>query len=309
MLRRAPAPVKALLAASALSMGAAGCAYNEELGRNQLLFTGSMDAAGQAAFEDIKQKQKVSTDPRYTDRLNRVAPRIIRAAGGNPAEWEYLVFEDESLNAFALPGKKIGIHTGIMDIMQNDAQLAAVVGHEIAHVNYNHSGERASQGTLAQIGLIGAQVGAAAACSGGDRACQQNSGQLAQALGVGVVYGAILPYSRKHELEADTGGVRYMARAGYDAREAIDFWSNMAAASEGQQRPPEFASTHPANETRIENLQREVAAIRGEALSAAPEAAPRQGRALAAATAPRPSAAGATGGVQGRSGLVDDGRR
>ena len=307
MFKRTPRSLKALMAASALSMGAAGCAYNEELGRNQFILGGNLDAAGQAAFDDIKKKQSVSTDPRYTQRLNRVAPRVIRAAGGNPAEWEYLVFEDESLNAFALPGKKIGIHTGIMDIMENDAQLAAVVGHEIAHVNYNHSAERQSQGTLAQIGLVGAQIGLAGRCERGDRACQQNSGQLASVLGAGAIYGLILPYSRKHELEADTGGVRYMARAGYDASEAIDFWSNMAAKSQGQERPPEFASTHPANETRIDNLRREVNAIKGIR-----DADWDEGRPLSEA---RPSALDAavipprTGGVQGSSGLVDDGRR
>lgn len=288
MFKRSSASVKALLAASALSLGAAGCAYNEELGRNQFIFGGNLDSAGAAAFDDIKKKQKVSTDPRYTQRLNRVAPRLIRAAGGNPAEWEYLVFEDQSLNAFALPGKKIGIHTGIMDIMENDAQLAAVVGHEIAHVNYRHSAERQSQGTLAQIGLVGAQIGLATRCERGDRACQQSSGQLASVLGAGAVYGLILPYSRKHELEADTGGVRYMARAGFDAQEAVDFWSNMARASEGQERPPEFASTHPANGTRIENLQREVSAIKktrtGRQRSSSLDAGGATNKALVAAT-------------------------
>ena len=305
MPTRAKRSLKALLAASALSLGVAGCAYNEELGRNQFIMGGDLSGAGKAAFEDIKKQQTVSTDPRYTERLNRVAPRLIRAAGGNPAEWEYLVFEDDSLNAFALPGKKIGIHTGIMDIMENDAQLAAVVGHEIAHVNYRHGAERQSQGTLAQIGLVGAQIGLATQCERGDRSCQQSTGQLAAALGAGAMYGLILPYSRKHELEADTGGVRYMARAGYDANEAVDFWTNMAAASAGQQRPPEFASTHPANETRIQNLRREVEAIRGARTSSLADDAPR-GRALRAA-AERPAAAPAGGGVRGASGLVDGG--
>ena len=262
----------ALAGAAVLSIGAvAGCVYNEELGRNQLLIAGgkSMDAAGAAAFEDIKKKQSVSTDRRYTDRLNRVAPRLLRAAGEDPGEWEYLVFNDESLNAFALPGKKIGIHTGIMDIMENDAQLAAVVGHEIAHVQYNHSAERSSQGMFAQIGLVGSQIALGSQCKANSarerQACQQNTQQVAQALGLAAMYGAILPYSRKHELEADTGGVRYMAQAGYDAGEAIDFWTNMARASANSQRPPEFASTHPATDTRIENLRREVAQIRGQA--------------------------------------------
>ncbi|MBB4659409.1 M48 family metallopeptidase [Parvularcula dongshanensis] len=301
-MRRPRRHFKALLAASALSLGATGCTYNEELGRNQfLLGGGDMSQAGQAAWNDIKAEQKVSTDPRYTERLNRVAPRIIRAAGGNPAEWEYLVFEDPTLNAFALPGGKVGIHTGIMDIMQNDAQLAAVVGHEIAHVNYNHSAERSSQGLLAQLGLIGAQIGLGSRCSGTaaqQQACQQNSGQLAQALGVGAMYGLILPYSRKHELEADAGGVRYMAAAGYDAHEALRFWQNMASASEGQERPPEFASTHPATETRIAALQEEVAQIYGEGGAPARSSAAPQ-----APAGPVPTNAQPSGRVQGTSAL------
>jgi predicted Zn-dependent protease len=264
-------PIKALLAATALSLGVGACAYNEELGRNQLLLTGgsSLAQAGQAAWNDIKQQQKVSTDPRYTEALNRVAPRLLRAAGEDPAEWEYLVFEDPSLNAFALPGNKIGIHTGIMDIMQNDAQLAAVVGHEIAHVQYDHSAERSSQGLLAQLGIAGAAIGGSLACNAGDRTCARNTQQLTQALGLGAMYGAILPYSRKHELEADAGGVRHMAQAGYDAEEALDFWQNMARASAGQQRPPEFASTHPATETRIAALRQEIDQLRGAGPSAA----------------------------------------
>ena len=267
-------------AAALLGAGSLGaCAYNEELGRSQLIVAGSqqMAQAGTAAWNDIKQKQRVSTDPRYTERLNRVAPRIIRAAGEDPAEWEYLVFEDESLNAFALPGKKFGVHTGIMDIMENDAQLAAVVGHEVAHVNYRHSAERSSQGMLAQVGLAAATIGLSTRCgntrtAAERRSCQQSSQGVAQALGVGAMYGAILPFSRKHELEADTGGVRYMARAGYDPQEALDFWTNMAARSASRQKPPEFASTHPADETRIANLRREVDAIRSATRTSAVEA-------------------------------------
>ena len=255
-----------------------GCAYNEELGRNQIMLAGSdsMAQAGTAAWNDIKQKQRITTDRRYTERLNRVAPRIIRAAGEDPAAWEYLVFEDESLNAFALPGKKFGVHTGIMDIMENDAQLAAVVGHEVAHVEYRHSAERSSQGMLAQVGLAAATIGLGSRCGGATsaaerRSCQQSAQGVAQALGVGAMYGAILPFSRKHELEADTGGVRYMARAGYDPEEALAFWTNMAARSADRQKPPEFASTHPADETRIANLRREVEAIRSATQTSAVE--------------------------------------
>jgi predicted Zn-dependent protease len=258
----------ALAAIIASVAGVAACTYNEELGRSQLLFAGRDDMAQAAAgsWEQLKKQQPISRDERYTSRLNRVAPKLIRAAGGNPAEWEYLVFEDKSLNAFALPGGRIGIHTGIMDIMQNDAQLAAVVGHEIAHVNYRHSGERYSQNMVASIGIGAASIAAGVSCDGTPqerRACEQRSGALVQALGLGAVYGAILPYSRKHEIEADEGGVRYMAKAGYDTCESVRFWERMQAASAGQARPPEFASTHPTSETRIGNL-RQITAQQGK---------------------------------------------
>lgn len=247
-------------------LGLTSCEYNDELGRNQLLFGTSpqqMASAANSAWVDLKRQQKVSTDPRYTSRLNRVAPKIIAAAGGNPNEWEYLVFEDKSLNAFALPGGKIGIHTGIMDIMQNDAQLAAVVGHEVAHVNYRHGAERYSQGMLTQLGLAGLSVYGSSQCSNettsaARQQCQQNAGRWVQALALGATVGVVLPYSRSHELEADSGGVRYMAQAGYDPRQALVFWTNMARAGQSSARPPEFLSTHPATNTRIANLEREV---------------------------------------------------
>jgi len=228
---------------------AAGCAYNETLGRNQLLFV-SQDQMAQlasGAWSDLKKTEKITTDPKYTSRVNRVAPKIIQAAGGNPAEWEVQVFQSDQLNAFALPGGKIGIYTGILDIMENDAQIAAVLGHEVAHVNFNHSGERysqaaATQGALSAGGAVlgGSQTGAAAM----------------QALGLGAQVGLLLPFSRKHELEADKFGVRYMYRAGYDPNEAIRFWEKMSSQKNGA--PPEFLSTHPSDATRIEQLRREI---------------------------------------------------
>lgn len=248
------------LACLVVLAGLTGCAYNPELGRSQLIFTGeaSMAQAAASSWNQIKQQQRVSRDPAYTSRLNRVAPRLLSASGENPAQWEYLVFESDDLNAFALPGNKIGIYTGIMDIMANDSQLAAVVGHEIAHVKYRHSAERYSQNVLASVGIIGATVALGSGCDSRDANCQDRSSAAAQALGIGAIYGAILPFSRKHELEADVGGVRYMQRAGYDVCEAITFWRGMARASAGQSRPPEFASTHPASQTRINSLRTEI---------------------------------------------------
>jgi predicted Zn-dependent protease len=203
-----------------------------------------------SAWTDLKKQQPVTTDPKYVNRVKRVAPKIIQAAGGNPAEWEVQVFKSDQLNAFALPGGKIGIYTGILDIMDNDDQIAAVLGHEVAHVNFNHSGERYSQTAAAQTAL-----GAGSAVAGGSQA----GGAAMQALGLGAQVGLLLPFSRKHELEADKFGVRYMARAGYNPNEAVKFWEKMSSSKNGA--PPEFLSTHPSDATRIAQLKREIALL------------------------------------------------
>ncbi len=241
------------LAAGSIVVLAPGCAYNEELGRSQLLFvsSGQMAQLGASAWSDLKKQQRVSTNTRYTSRVQRVAPKIIAASGGNPAQWDVQVFDSKDLNAFALPGNKVGFYTGILDLMENDDQIAAVMGHEVAHVVYNHSGERYSQSTLAQTGLTVAQV----AVSG-----NQYQNQILGVLGLGASLGVILPFSRKHELEADKFGLRYMHRAGYNPNETIRFWTKMAS-QKGGGGPPEILSTHPADATRIAQLQREIALL------------------------------------------------
>ncbi|NJM34653.1 MAG: M48 family metalloprotease [Rhodomicrobium sp.] len=241
------------LAAGSVVVLAPGCAYNEELGRNQLLFvsSGQMAQLASSAWTDLKKTEKTTNDPKYKSRMNRVAPRIITAFGGNPSEWEVQVFASKELNAFALPGNKIGFYTGILDIMENDDQIACVMGHECAHVNYNHSGERYSQSTLAQTGLTVAQV----AVSG-----NRYQNEIIGVLGMGASLGVILPFSRKHELEADKFGLRYMHRAGFNVDQAIVFWQKMSAKKDGA--PPEILSTHPSDATRIAQLQREIALIR-----------------------------------------------
>ncbi len=242
------------LACGSVVVMAPGCAYNEELGRSQLLFAspGQMAQLASSAWTDLKKQERISTNPKYVDRVRRVAPRIISASGGNPSAWEIQVFESKDLNAFALPGNKIGLYTGILDVMENDDQIATVIGHEVAHVNYNHSGERYSQSTLAQGGLSIAQV----AVSG-----SQYQNQILGVLGAGASLGVILPFSRKHELEADRFGLRYMHRAGYRPDEAIRFWTKMSAQKQGG-GPPEFLSTHPADATRIDQLRREIALLK-----------------------------------------------
>lgn len=237
------------IAAGSVVVLAPGCTYNEELGRSQLLFvsSGQMAQLASSAWSDLKQQEPLSTDRRYTDRVQRVADKIIRAGGEDPAQWEVQVFQSDQLNAFALPGGKIGFYTGILDLMENDDQIAAVMGHEYAHVRYNHSGERYSQSNLAKTGLTVAQV----ATSG-----SQYGGSIMSVLGIGANLGVILPFSRRHELEADKFGLRYMNRAGYNPNEAVRFWQKMAASKSGT--PPEFLSTHPADSTRITQLKREI---------------------------------------------------
>ncbi|GAB4517577.1 MAG: M48 family metallopeptidase [Parvularculaceae bacterium] len=243
------------LAAGSVFAYVGGCTYNEELGRSQLLLvsSGQMAQLAASAWTDLKRQEKLSTDRRYRDRVNRVMPRIIAAGGDNPANWEYEVFESDQLNAFALPGGRVGFYTGILDIMENDSQIATVGGHEYVHVRANHSGERYSQALTSQAGLAAAQVAVASSDS-------SYGPQLLAALGLGVQLGVLLPFSRRHELEADRLGLRYMYRAGYDPNEAVRFWQNMEARSQGG-RPPEFLSTHPGPERRIAQLQREIALL------------------------------------------------
>ena len=241
------------LACAGLAAVVAACAYNEELGRDQfsLLSGQQMASLGATAWSDVKSKENASSDPRYVSRLDRVAPKILRAAGEDPAQWEWKVFASKDLNAFALPGNHFAVYTGLMDLMENDAQLATVVGHEVGHVRANHGGERMSQQLGANVTVQAAQ---AALGSGGQ------TGQLALgALGLGAQYGVLLPFSRKHELEADKLGLVYMNRAGYDPSEALKFWQKMGAA--GGPKPPEFMSTHPADGTRIAQIREIIATL------------------------------------------------
>ncbi|WP_425410247.1 M48 family metallopeptidase [Hyphococcus sp.] len=207
-----------------------------------------------SAWTDLKQQQPTTNDPKYTSRVRRVMPRIISAANENPAGWEVEVFASDDLNAFALPGGKIGFYTGILDIMANDSQIATVMGHEVAHVKFNHAGERYGRTAAAQAGLSVAQVAL------GDGGASQVA---LQALGLGAQYGVILPFSRQHELEADRYGLRFMHRANYDVDEAVRFWENMSSMKQGE--PPEFLATHPNDATRIAQLRQEIAVLKGGA--------------------------------------------
>jgi predicted Zn-dependent protease len=217
-------------------------------GRSQLMMMpdNQMDQMGVQAFSKLKQTQPVSKNARYTNFVNCIARPITQIVGGG--KWEIVVFENPELNAFALPGNKVGVYTGLVSMVDNQDQLAAVIGHEIGHVIAKHSNERASnESAMSQgMGIVSAVVGTP----------QTAMGQLGMAaLGIGAQYGVLLPYSRTQESEADVIGLDLMAKAGFNPQQSIRLWQKMSQASQGQQ-PPEFMSTHPADSSRIEGLNK-----------------------------------------------------
>lgn len=216
-------------------------------GRKQLNLVndGQISELGAQSFEQLKKEKPISKDQKLIAPVQCITKRLLTVMGEDPAAWEVLVFVDDSPNAFALPGRKLGVHTGMMKLVKNQDQLAAVLGHEIGHVLAHHGAERMSQGMLTQVGLQAADL-----VLGQD---SQKNQLIMGALGLGAQFGILLPYGRKQESEADTLGVRYMAKAGFDPAQSVELWRLMAQASGGQSSP-EFMSTHPSNETRIKDL-------------------------------------------------------
>ena len=239
--------LKKFLLSVAVSLILSACATSPT-GRTQFIYMpdNQVDQMGLQAFDSMKSKNPISRNPRYSQFAQCVTYAITRETGG---QWEVVVFEDESLNAFALPGNKIGVHTGLIQLVDNQDQLAAVIGHEIGHVLARHSNERLSQETAVSTGLAMVQSVTQP---------QTALGQTALGLlGVGAQYGVILPYSRIHETEADTIGLDLMARAGFEPRQSINLWLKMDKAAQGGQ-PIEFMSTHPSHGSRIDNLNQHM---------------------------------------------------
>lgn len=223
-------------------------------GRNQLILVGDeqMQQMGVDSFQQLKANNKISQDRNKQQYVRCVATHIIDALPQewSGRDWEVVVFEDDSANAFALPGGKIGVHTGLLDVAETPSQLAAVVGHEIAHVLARHGAERVSLQVASQAGMQLADIMARQHVEGSTE--QQI---LMAGLGIGTQVGILLPFSRTHESEADQYGLNLMARAGFNPEESIQLWKNMDKASKGQ-RPPEFLSTHPEPDNRIVALQK-----------------------------------------------------
>jgi predicted Zn-dependent protease len=235
----------------ALILGAAltsGCTTSPT-GRSQLVLMpdSEMNQMGLQAFTNIKSKTPIETSRSTNSYVQCVGNAITREVGGR---WEIVVFRDDAANAFALPGRKIGVNTGLLKVAENQNQLATVIGHEVAHVLSQHSNERVSQKFAVEqgLGLINAIASP-----------QSATGQtLMGLLGVGAEYGILLPYTRVQESEADMLGLDLMAKAGFDPRESVNLWVNMSRANKGQ--PPEFLSTHPSNSTRISQLKARIPA-------------------------------------------------
>lgn len=215
-------------------------------GRHQFLALSpaELDKMGVSAYQEIKSQTSISQNVQQNQYIQCIANHIIQASGSNQS-WETNLFEDKSVNAFALPGGKIGINTGLLSVAKNQHQVAAVMGHEVGHVLAQHSNERMSIEYASSTGLQLLSV-----IAGAD---STEKGTLIGLLGVGAQFGIALPFSRKHESEADLIGLELMAKAGFDPRESITLWQNMAAA--GGSGGPEFMSTHPSHSTRIKDLE------------------------------------------------------
>ncbi|MCG9697351.1 M48 family metallopeptidase [Shewanella sp. Isolate11] len=226
-----------------------GCATHQSpTGRGQVLLFSSMqmDQMGAESFAAMKKQQPISQDKQLNQYVQCVANRITAVLPGQQPKWDVVLFDSEQVNAFALPGGHIGVYSGLLSVANNQHQLAAVLGHEVAHVLANHSNEQVSR---AQMTGTGMQL-ANAALEIGE---VSHRDLYMAALGLGAQVGFILPYGREQETEADIIGAQLMAQAGFDPRESISLWQNMAKA--GGSQGPELMSTHPSHGRRIADLQ------------------------------------------------------
>jgi predicted Zn-dependent protease len=243
----------AMLACSSALLAAAGCATVPETGRSQLLLISPQQEMqlGLTEFNKLKESVPISRDAAQQAQLNNVGKRIAAVAPLPGARWEFVLFDQpDEANAFCLPGGKVGVYTGILPVTRDEGGLATVVSHEIAHAVARHGAERASEQLVMQAG---GQVLDAVLASN----APEYRGAVLAAYGIGGQLGRTLPHSRAQELEADRLGLIYMARAGYDPRQAVAFWKRFAAyqKQQGGGQPIEFLSTHPLDETRIRALE------------------------------------------------------
>ena len=249
-----------LVVLSSLLCMLCGCTEVEITGRKQfnIISDSTMNSRSFQYYGEFLAEHKVITGTEQAQMVKRVGGQIQKAveqycekngisdqlAG---YKWEFNLVEDPNVNAWCMPGGKVVVYTGIMPIAQNETGLAVVLGHEIAHAFAKHGAERMTQGLFVELGGIALETALK------DKP-EQTKNLFMQSYGVGTQVGFLLPYSRTQESEADHLGLIFMAMAGYNPEEAVAFWQRMAAQSKGS-KPPEFLSTHPADETRIQNLK------------------------------------------------------
>lgn len=238
----------------ALPLAILSCAAPSALGPNGAVqirqSSPTLVSEGAQAFNELKSQKKISTNSSYRSQVDRVSSRLTRVINLPNAQWEFVVFDNATPNAFALPGGKVGINTGLFQITQNDAGLATVLAHEIAHVTSNHADARLKNQSSIGLGagLGGAIIGGLLGGQSTEAATQLLSGVSNIAFG--------LTFSRSQELEADRIGVLFMARAGYDPNQSIAMWQRFADYNNARgNQGAEFLRTHPLNETRINSLR------------------------------------------------------
>lgn len=247
-----------LTALSSLLLTVSSCTTVPITGRSQLNLVpdSMMNSMALQSYRDFISENKLSDNAQQTQMVKNVGDRIRQAVERYSREndlslegyeWEFNLVEDDAKNAWAMPGGKVVVYTGLLSVARNDAGLAVVMGHEIAHAIAKHGSERMSQGLLVEMGGI-------ALSQAMSKYPAQTQNIFMKSYGVGANVGVMLPFSRTHESEADHLGLIFMAMAGYDPHVAVGFWQDMAAAKTGS-APPEFLSTHPSDQTRIENIQ------------------------------------------------------
>lgn len=243
---------KQIIAAVILALLFIGCSKAPITGRNQLIMVSPSQelALGFESAKQVLQTEKVSTDPQKNAQVKRIGQRIAQtteALHNVNYQWEFFVIDnDEEGNAFCLPGGKVFVYTGLFKYAANDDELAAVMGHEIAHALARHGAERMSSGQLQQMG--GQVLGTVMQSRGNPT----QTAAVMQAFGIGSQLGVMLPHSRTQEYEADHIGLILAAKSGYDPRSALSFWEKFGASGE---TPPEYLSTHPAPTNRIAEIK------------------------------------------------------
>ena len=255
--------LKIFIALVLLSFIVNSCSTVPITGRSRLdlVPASEMNTLSFQQYSEFLKQNKLSTDVEKTNMVKRVGFKIQNAVTNYFAQhnlsgelkgyaWEFNLIESPEVNAWCMPGGKVVVYTGILPVTQTEAGLAVVMGHEIAHAVAQHGAERMSQGLLQELGGVALSVAL-------QNEPEQTKSLFMTAYGVGTTVGAILPFSRTQESEADHLGLIFMAMAGYDPNGAVDFWTRMSQSNKGGS-PPVFLSTHPSDQTRINDIKKEL---------------------------------------------------